>query len=34
MDVGTTVKDALDKICAAFDNTYEYFYNIDGKFVF
>ena len=34
MDVGTTVKDALDKICAAFDNIYEYFYNLDGQFVF
>lgn len=34
MDLGTTVKDALDKICAAFDNIYEYFYDIDGKFVF
>lgn len=34
MDVGTTVKDALDKICEAFDNTYEYFYDLDGKFIF
>ncbi len=34
MDIGTTVVNALDKICAAFDNTYEYFYNVEGQFVF
>lgn len=34
MDVGTNVTNALDKICAAFDNTYEYFYDVEGRFVF
>ena len=34
MDVGTTVTNALDKICEAFDNTYEYFYDVEGKFIF
>ena len=34
MDIGTSVTNALDKICEVFDNTYEYFYNLDGKFVF
>ena len=34
MDVGTNVTNALDKICTAFDNTYEYFYDVEGRFVF
>ena len=34
MDVGDTVVKALDKICEAFDNTYEYFYDIHGQFIF
>lgn len=34
MDVGTTITNALDKICEAFDNMYEYFYDIEGKFIF
>ena len=34
MDVGSTVTNALDKICAAFDNTYEYFYDVEGRFIF
>lgn len=34
MDVGTTVMNALDKICEAFDNTYEYFYDTEGQFIF
>lgn len=34
MDVGTTVTNALDKICEAFDNIYEYFYDVEGKFIF
>lgn len=34
VNVGDTITSALDKICKAFDNTYEYFYNTDGQFVF
>ena len=34
MDIGTTVTKALDEICKAFDNTYEYFYDTSGRFVF
>lgn len=34
MQVGSTIVNALDQICNIFDNEYEYFYNLDGKFVF
>lgn len=34
MNVGDTVSQALDKIVKALDDTFEYFYNIDGQFVF
>lgn len=34
INAGETITSALDKICDAFGDTYEYFYNIDGQFVF
>ena len=34
MNVGDTITQALDKICSIFGNEYEYFYNLDGQFVF
>lgn len=34
VNAGDTLTSALDKICKVFDNTYEYFYNIEGQFVF
>ena len=34
MNVGETITQALDKICQVFGDEYEYFYNLDGQFVF
>lgn len=34
MNVGETITQALDKICSIFGNQYEYFYNLNGQFVF
>ncbi len=34
MKIGDTITQALDKIVEALDDTFEYFYNIDGQFVF
>ena len=34
MEVGSTITQALDKICAIFGDQYEYFYNLDSQFVF
>lgn len=34
MKAGDTIAQALDKIVDALDDTFEYFYNIDGQFVF
>ena len=34
INAGQTVTQALDSICNVFDNEYEYFYDIDGRFVF
>lgn len=32
--IGETITSALDKICQTFGEEYEYFYNLDGQFVF
>ena len=34
VDVGSSVTKVLDDICAAFDYTYEYFYDVYGRFIF
>jgi len=34
MNVGDTVTTALNAICKVFDNEYEYFYDVDGRFIF
>ena len=34
MNIGETITAALDAICKVFDNEYEYFYDIEGHFVF
>ena len=34
MNAGDTISMALDNLCKVFDNEYEYFYDIDGRFIF
>lgn len=34
INAGQTVTQALDAICNVFDNEYEYFYDVEGRFIF
>ena len=34
VNAGETIVNALDKICEAFDGEFEYFYDINGRFIF